>query len=183
MASELGRSLRLAVCTILIGAVAYPLTVQAIAQAVAPEQAAGSLLRREDGSVIGSRLLAQPFRSPRYLWPRPSAVDYNAAAAVGSNLSPAGDKLRAAAAERAGALRLGAGRAVPAELLTASGSGLDPDLTLEGALAQVERIAAARQRPAAAVAALVRHRSRRIPGEARRLVNVLEANLALDALP
>lgn len=177
---DLLTSLRLTVVSLVLCSVVYPLLVLGFAQAAAPGQAEGSLVRDERGQVLGSRLIAQGFSRPEYLWPRPSAVDYNAAGAGGSNLSPAGSELARLVEERLARLDLPAGVTAPAELVTASGSGLDPDVSLAGALVQAPRIAAARGWPTAQVEALLRQGSRAIPGCEQRLVNVLAANLALD---
>jgi K+-transporting ATPase ATPase C chain len=178
--------------TVLTG-LAYPLAITGLAQGVMPRQANGSLIVR-DGKVIGSELIGQAFASPRYFQGRPSAtttadpadatktVDapYNAAASTGSNLGPSSKALADAIRDRAAALGTGP---APADLVTSSASGLDPHISLAAALAQVERIAAARGRPADRLRDLVQRRvegrSFGLIGEPR--VNVLALNLALDA--
>ena len=168
----------------LLTGLAYPLLVTALAQGLFPVQAAGSLIRR-NGEVIGSALIAQPFTSPKYFWPRPSAVGYDAAGSGGSNLGPDSRMLQQQVSARATALRLANPDAVgpiPECLVTTSASGLDPDITPGAALWQVPRVARARGLRPAAVTALVRRMSRPrflgLLGESR--VNVLRLNLALD---
>lgn len=177
-------SLRVLAATLLVCVGAYTSVVLGIARLAAPAAAQGSLVTTPDGRVVGGRLVAQSFTSPRYFWPRPSAVDYNAAAAGGSNLSPTSHAL----ADRVGIDidRYGASseRPLPADLATASGSGLDPHITVSSALYQAGRVAAARGTSVADVEALVaRHAFS--PGTflgQDRLVNVLELNLALDGV-
>ncbi len=141
MLNEFIRSFRLMGLSIAVCVVAYTTLILATASVVAPEKRLGSLVYGSDGQVIGSRLVAQPFTRPEYLWPRPSAVDYNAFGAGGSNLSPTNPKIR----ERADAIlanyKLKDGATLPADLVTASGSGLDPHISLAAALIQADRIA------------------------------------------
>ena len=168
--------------------VAYPLLVTAVARVVFPAEARGSLIVR-DGSTIGSALVGQPFGDPRYLWGRLSATapfPYNAAASSGSNLGPLNPALDAAVAARVGALReqaAGQSGPIPVDLVTASGSGLDPHVSPAAAAWQVPRVARARGlSPAAVEAVVARHTEGRqlgFLGEPR--VNVLAVNLALDA--
>jgi K+-transporting ATPase ATPase C chain len=174
-----------AVWTILAG-LAYPLLVTVLAGAAFPEQAGGSLIT--DGeAAVGSILIGQPFDDPGYFWGRPSATtpEYNAAASGASNWGPLNPKLQARVTARAGAVTVGdAGGPIPADLVTASGSGLDPHITPAAARYQVPRVAKARGLEESVVSALVeRYRERRqlgILGEPR--VNVLRLNLALDRL-
>jgi K+-transporting ATPase ATPase C chain len=166
----------LVVLTALTG-VAYPLLVTLIGQAVFPAQANGSQVKSGD-TVIGSTLLAQKFTAPRHFWPRPSAADFGTVASGASNQGYTSKKLAAAVAER----RAVFGAEAPADLLTASGSGLDPDISPEAARSQVARVAAARNIPVETVRQLV-EASVEPPqfgflGQAR--VNVLKLNLALD---
>jgi K+-transporting ATPase ATPase C chain len=171
----------------LVTGVAYPLLVTGIAQVVFPSQAQGSLIVM-DGKVVGSRLIGQPFDDPKYFWSRPSATSPfadNAGSSSGSNLSPTNPDLIKAVQGRVDALRAadpGNTTPVPVDLVTASGSGLDPHISPAAALYQVSRVARVRKVDPAAVRQLVeRHtegRSLGFLGEPR--VNVLALNLALD---
>lgn len=175
--------LMMAVMTILTGLV-YPLAMTGLAEGLLPFQAHGSLVRA-DGRVIGSELIEQPFSAPRYFYGRPSATTPpdNAASSGGSNLGPTSRTLalrvRAAAAKLA---RQNPGRGVPVDLVTTSGSGVDPDITPAGALFQVPRVAAARGLPESMVRALVlSHIDEPVLGLiGEPHVNVLRLNLALD---
>jgi K+-transporting ATPase ATPase C chain len=170
-----------------ITGVVYPALVTAIGQLVFSHQANGSLIVN-DGKPVGSALIGQPFDDPKYFWGRPSATSpfaYNAGASVGSNLSPTNADLIKTVQGRVDALKAadpGNGAPVPVDLVTASGSGLDPHISPAAALYQVERVAKARKMSADDVRALVdRHTDGRqlgFLGEPR--VNVLALNLALD---
>lgn len=175
-------SLRLCAITLLVCVGGYATLVLACAQVLTPATANGSLIARPDGTVVGSRLLAQAFTQPRWFWPRPSAAGYNAAGAGGSNKTPTSADLTERARTTIAALGASPARALPADLAAASGSGLDPHITEAAAMWQVERVAAARGLSAQEVADLVR-RHTFAPGgffTDARLVNVLELNLALD---
>lgn len=167
--------------TLLTG-VAYPLAMTGIAQTLFPTAANGSLIVQGD-AVIGSSLVAQPFAEPGYMHPRPSASAWNAAGTGASNLGPTSAALIAAVAERRAAFEALNGRAAPIDAVTASGSGLDPDISPENAMAQADRIAMARGADVAAITNLIEGnivgRTLWLYGE--RSVNVLETNLALDA--
>jgi K+-transporting ATPase ATPase C chain len=177
----------LIVFTVITG-VAYPLIVTGIAQVAFNDQANGSLLREGD-KVLGSRLIGQPFSDPKYFWSRLSAtspIPYNGASSSGSNLGPTNPALKDAVAGRVKALRdagADAQKAVPVDLVTASGSGLDPHISPAAAEYQVPRVAKVRNLPEEKVRELVlRHTEGRqlgFLGEPR--VNVLALNLALDA--
>ena len=187
MAAHLRPALTSLILFTLITGVAYPLVVTGIAQVVFPAQANGSLIVR-DGTVVGSALIGQPFDDPRYFWGRPSGTSpfgYNAGSSSGSNLSPTNPALVSAVQGRVDALRAADPSntgPVPVDLVTASGSGLDPDISPAGALYQISRVARARGLSPEAVRALVaRHTEGRfwgLLGEPR--VNVLALNLALD---
>ena len=177
------------VMTLLLG-VAYPLAITGLARTVFPSQAAGSLIHR--GSVlVGSSLIGQNFADSKYFWGRPSATTpqaYNGLASGGSNLGPLNPALIDKVA--AGVKLLHDAdpdntRPVPVDLVTASASGLDPEISLAAAEYQASRVARVRNLPPTTVQTLVTQHQRRalfdFLGEAR--VNVLELNLALDSLP
>ena len=171
--------------TLLLG-LAYPLLITGVGQAAFPKQANGSLVV-EGGKVVGSELVGQNFAAPQYLHPRPSAAGadgYDAAASSGSNLGPLNPDLAKQVAERAQALRAeGVKGTIPADAVTASGSGLDPDISPTYALLQADRIAEARGVDPGSVRSLlqshVEGRTFGVLGQPR--VNVLMTNLALDA--
>ena len=188
MISQLRPALMLLLLLTLVTGVAYPLLITGIAQAVFPSQAQGSLIVK-GGKVVGSRLIGQPFDDPKYFWSRPSATSPfadNAGSSAGSNLSPTNPDLVKAVQGRVDALRAadpGNTAPVPVDLVTASGSGLDPHISPAAAFYQAPRVAKARKLPPEKVRELVeRHIEGRFLGflgEPR--VNVLALNLALDS--
>ncbi len=176
------------VLAVIVGVI-YPLAVTGIARGFFSHEAEGSMIV-EKGQVLGSELIGQPFSDPGYFWSRPSAtvpIPYNAAASSGSNLGPTNPVLLDAVAARIEALRAadpGNAAPVPVDLVTSSGSGLDPHISPAAAEYQVERVARARGLEEDTVRALVaQHTEGRqwgVFGDPR--VNVLELNVALDAL-
>ncbi len=180
-------ALRMLVVLSLLTGVFYPYLVTGIAQLAFPHAANGSLIAG-DGKALGSNLIGQPFDDPKYFWSRPSATSpqpYNAAASSGSNQGPRNPALADAVKDRIKSLRDADPdnkAPVPVDLVTASGSGLDPDISVAAAEYQLARVAKARGMPADKVRALVAEnttgRTFGILGEPR--VNVLKVNLALD---
>jgi K+-transporting ATPase ATPase C chain len=186
MLHELSRAVIFTAVTMLLCGGAYPLLVWGIGQAVFGEKADGSLLRRPDGAVIGSRLIAQSFTRPEYFVARPSAVDYNAAATGGSNFGPSNASHLASVAERLDAVMTREGVSadrVPVDLITTSGAGLDPHISPDAAMIQASRVAVARGVAIGRIHRLIGdHTEPRAFGFlGRPRVNVLELNLALDA--
>ncbi|MET1756359.1 potassium-transporting ATPase subunit KdpC [Novosphingobium sp. RD2P27] len=176
-------SLRLWALTLLVCVVAYTALVFGFAQALAPYRANGSIVE-VDGRAVGSELVAQGFTAPRYFWPRPSAVDYDGMGAGGSNLSPTSPHLTARAVETVSRYRATADTPVPADLVAASGGGLDPHISLAGALYQADRVAAARGLDVRVVRGIARDTAA-APGAVfapEPVVNVLQLNLALDQI-
>jgi len=174
--------------SLLVG-IMYPLIVTGVAQLIFPVQANGSLIDRE-GKPIGSELIGQPFEDPKYFWGRPSAAPdfpYNSASSSGSNLGPSNPALAEAVKERLKALQKadpGNPSSIPVDLVTASGSGLDPHISPAAALYQAPRVARARSLSEEQVRRLVgqftESRQWGFLGEPR--VNVLRLNLALDGM-
>lgn len=168
----------------------YPAAITAISAAAFPHQAAGSLIVRDD-KVLGSELIGQPFSAPGDFWGRLSAtapMPYNGAASGGSNLGPSNPALADAARARIDALRAadpGNTAPVPVDLVTASGSGLDPHISVAAAEYQAARVARARGLPLAQVQAMIAAHTDQplLPVLGESGVNVLKLNLALDALP
>jgi K+-transporting ATPase ATPase C chain len=176
------------IMTVLTGFV-YPFAVTGIAQALFHDEAGGSLILR-DGKPVGSRIIGQNFSAPKYFWSRPSATapqPYNALASGGSNLGPLNPALTDAIKARIDVLKAADPTntaPIPVDLVTASGSGLDPEISLAAASYQVPRVARIRGLDPVAVRALIAAHARGrlfgLVGEPR--INVLELNLALDAL-
>lgn len=177
-------SIRIAAATMLICVVGYAAAVWAFAQAITSDTANGSLVSRPDGTVVGSRLVAQGFTQPRYVWPRPSAVDYAADSAGGSNKSPTSSDLTDRARKIVEAYRATSDNPLPAELAAASGAGLDPHISERAALYQAARVADARGLEKERVDRLIRGTAFAPGGflTQDRIVNVLQLNLALDGL-
>ncbi|MCX6981889.1 MAG: potassium-transporting ATPase subunit KdpC [Verrucomicrobia bacterium] len=174
------QAIRILIVFTLLTGVLYPLAVTAVARVGFEMKANGSLVER-DGKIIGSALLAQKYTEDRYFWPRPSGADYATVASGASNKGPTSAVLQKSIAER----RAQFGDNAPGDLLTASGSGLDPHISPEAARHQIARVAKARGKSESELAALV-ERHIEPPqlgflGELR--VNVFALNLALDALP
>jgi potassium-transporting ATPase KdpC subunit len=173
-----------------ITGVVYPALVTTLAQGLFPSQANGSLLKNEQGKPVGSALIGQPFADARYFWGRPSAtspIPDNGAASSGSNLGPTNPALADAIKARVQALKEADPNnqaAVPIDLVTASGSGLDPHISPAAAHYQIERVAQARRISTAKISELIEKNTEKrlwgVLGEPR--VNVLKLNLALDGL-
>ena len=176
------------VMTVITG-IAYPLLVTGAAQALFPHQANGSLIK-QNGQVVGSQLIGQSFDDPRYFWGRLSATSpypYNASASTGSNLGPSNPALADEVKARISVLKAADptnNSPIPVDLVTSSGSGLDPNISIAAALYQVPRVAKARGLSEEAVRALVNRftvgRQFSVLGDPR--INVLELNLALDGI-
>ena len=189
MSKLLRQSLVLLLVMTVITGVLYPLASTGLAQLIFPHQANGSLIVK-DGKPVGSVLIGQAFTAPQYFWGRPSATSpnpYNGASSSGSNQGPTNPALTDAVKQRIATLRAadpGNTAPVPVDLVTASGSGLDPEISPAAAQYQLARVARVRGLPVAQVQALLAaHTSGRwlgMLGEPR--VNVLRLNLALDAL-
>ncbi len=179
----------LLVLTAICGVI-YPLLVTGIAQILFPSQANGSLIER-DGNTVGSELIGQPFNEPRYFWSRPSATTafpYNASTSSGSNLGPLNPALLHAVRQRVRDLKAFDSlntQPVPVDLVTASGSGLDPHISIAAALFQVPRVARVRGLSEDSIRTVVQQhtegRQFGVLGEPR--VNVLLLNIDLDAAP
>lgn len=176
-------SIRLVVLSMLFCCVIYPAAMFVFGQVLVPWKADGSMLTNEQGQIIGSAQIAQDFTRPEYFWPRPSAVGYNAAATGGSNLSPANPKLAERAKQTIARFNLETGQRIPADLVAASGSGMDPHITLAAARFQAPRVASARGMSEGVVESLITQAAE-VPAlllfGGDPVINVLKLNLALD---
>jgi K+-transporting ATPase ATPase C chain len=188
MLAQIRASVVMLLTLTLLTGVAYPLLITGVAQAAFPRQANGSLIER-DGKIVGSSLIGQPFDDPKYFWSRPSATGpaYNGASSGASNLGPTNSALHDAVKGRIDALHAAdpdQADPVPVDLVTASGSGLDPHISPAAALYQLHRVAKVRGMDAARVRALIEQHTNSpdlgLIGEPG--VNVLELNLALDRM-
>ena len=182
---ELKRGVLFTITTMLLLGFGYHLVLWGVGRVVFSSQAEGSLIRRADGIVVGSRLIAQKFTRPEYFQPRPSAVDYNAASTGGSNYGPSNPDHLKLVQERLDAVTQLEGTTpgqVPSEMVTASGAGLDPHIPPQAAELQAARVAGARGVPVERIRELIGSHTEPPTfgffGRAR--VNVLELNLALD---
>ncbi|MDR3423936.1 MAG: potassium-transporting ATPase subunit KdpC [Alphaproteobacteria bacterium] len=187
MFQELRASLGLLALSIIVMGIGYPLLVMGAGQALFPHQASGSLVEK-DGRIVGSALIGQNFADDKYFHSRPSAAGsgYDASNSSGSNLAPSSAALVKTVTERVAELRKdGNTRPIPIDLVTASGSGLDPDISVASAEYQAARIANVRNIPLAQIKSLIESnttsRTFGVLGENR--VNVLAINRALDLLP
>lgn len=184
MLSQFRSALIVFVALTLVTGVAYPLVVTVIANALFPHQAQGSLIE-VDGRYVGSDLIGQNFAGPKYFWGRPSAAEYNGAASSGSNLGPTNPAQLDAVKARIEAMQAvhGAGKKPPIDLVTASGSGLDPHVSPAAIEYQLERVAQQRGMTVDEIRPLIvksaEGRTFGLLGEPR--VNVLQLNLTLDA--
>jgi K+-transporting ATPase ATPase C chain len=185
--TQAGTSIRIVLVTMVICCLFYPLVILGLGQKLTPYSADGSLVRNFQGEIVGSELLAQGFSRPEYFWPRPSAVDYNAAAAGGSNLSPTNPELHERTKALVARFEASSDNPIPTDLVTASGSGLDPNITLAAAEYQAERVASARGLSVETVDELLKKHAHRpggalTPQSRARVINVLLVNMELDRL-
>jgi K+-transporting ATPase ATPase C chain len=186
MVTEIRRGILFTLVTMVLLGGGYNVLLWAIGRVAFPDQTEGSLIRRSDGTVVGSRLIAQKFTKPEYFHPRPSGVDYNASSTGGTNYGPSNPDHLKAVQERLDAIveqgGIAAGQ-VPSEMITASGAGLDPHIPPAAAELQAARVAIARNLALGRVRELIAAHTEQpwlgVFGRAR--VNVLELNLALDA--
>jgi potassium-transporting ATPase KdpC subunit len=185
MVKEIKQAILFTIVTMVLLGGGYHVVLWAIGRVAFPTQAEGSLIRRPDGTIVGSRLIAQKFTRPEYFHPRPSGVDYNAASTGGTNYGPSNPDHLKAVQERLDVITkqdgVTAGQ-VPSEMVTASGGGMDPHVPPAAAALQASRVASARGIPVDRVRDLIQAHTEPATfgflGRAR--VNVLELNLALD---
>jgi K+-transporting ATPase ATPase C chain len=183
--SDFKTSLRLFVLSLLVCSVVYPAVTLGFAALVAPAEREGSLIRNDEGTIVGSRLLAQNFTEANYFWPRPSACDYDASATGGSNLSPTNPKIAERTQRIIKHLQPDEKQLVPSDLVLASGGGMDPHITLSAVNFQIQRVATARNMSAQCLEELILEHidsPTLVLFGAEPIVNVLELNLALDNL-
>jgi K+-transporting ATPase ATPase C chain len=185
MVKEIRQAILFTVVTMVLLGGGYHVALWGIGRVVFPAQAEGSLIRRGDGTIVGSRLIAQKFSRPEYFRPRPSGVDYNAASTGGTNYGPSNPDHLTAVRERVEAIVTDEGATpdrVPSEMVTASGGGMDPHIPPAAAELQARRVAETRKvdvgRVRELIAAHTEPPTLGLLGRAR--VNVLELNLALD---
>lgn len=168
--------------SILLGLI-YPLAITGIAQVVFPQKANGSLIVK-NGKVIGSKLIGQNFYEPKYFYPRPSAVNYNASASGASNLGPTSKKLMKQVEERIAKNKMQNSKNIPSDAILTSASGLDPHISIKNAKLQIPRVSKIRNIPEAEIKKLINqctdHDFIGIWGQ--RGVNVLRLNIALDEI-
>ena len=186
MVKEHKQALLFTLVTMVLLGGAYHVLLWGIGRTLFAEQVEGSLVRRADGTIVGSRLIAQKFERAEYFRPRPSGVDYNAASTGGTNYGPSNPDHLKAVQERVDAITKGEGVApvqIPSEMVTTSGAGMDPHIPPAAAELQAPRVASARGVPVERVREVIRAHTEPptlgLLGRAR--VNVLELNLALDA--
>lgn len=186
VSSQLLTALRAAVFFLVLCGLIYTGVATFLGGLLFPQQATGSLIEQE-GRVIGSRLVAQPFVSPQYFYSRPSAADYDPTGTGGSNLAPSNPELRARVRDESARIQTLEGvtaNAIPVDLLAASGAGLDPHISPKAARLQAPRVALARDLPMERILEVVEQHTQEpqwgVFGQPR--VNVLQLNLALDAL-
>ena len=184
LTTDICGAIRTAVLSILLCCVVYTLVIWTIAQVFVPNSANGSLVKNAAGQYVGSRQVAQEFTRDNYFHSRPSTADYNGAGAVGSNLTPTSPKITERAQELIKKYGATAENPIPADMVTASGSGLDPHITLAAAKFQAPRVAKARGMSEAELMKVVESKVE-YPGGIMRnepIVNVLMLNLALDEM-
>jgi K+-transporting ATPase ATPase C chain len=186
MLNEFKRGVLFTVVTMILLGVGYHIALWGIGRVLFPAQAEGSLIRRSDGTVVGSRLIAQAFTEAKYFHPRPSGVDFNGASTGGTNYGPSNPDHLKAVQERLDAVAPLEGATpeqVPSEMVTASGGGLDPHIPPAAAALQAPRVARARGVPVERVQEMVQAHTEppTLGFLGRERINVLELNLALDA--
>ncbi len=185
-ASLLRASIGLTIVSLGLCGFLYSATVTGLGQLLFPAQANGSLIEL-DGKILGSSLVAQPFTDPKYFQPRPSAANYNSMARAGSNMARTNPELTKIIEQRIADIEARdhiEGRQIPSDLVTASGSGIDPEISLKSAMIQVKRVAEARHLSGQQVIELIQQYTLKptfgVLGQER--INVLELNLALDQI-